>query len=264
MLTDLDREIYLDTDEQEEFIDSIEHTALLAAWLEEDLKKWKWLILSLHAAVQGACVCALRGHDTAGVSVLTKASGKALWKWLDGDSRQTPTPDAPDQRLAEPWLLLQRVRDPQYLPPPHTLDVDADVAKDLDRLNALRNEFIHFVPKGLSLGVGGHAAHRGAMLRRDRAACGQEPVLPAYDRTAPSLRRGAGGRAARRGSVGDRPEMSVLVLVAAARERVGALWAVTRWAATEKNGRPEPPEVCLRQGELRPCPCVTRGRLGRG
>jgi hypothetical protein len=52
-------------------------------------------------------------------------------------------------------LLLQRVRDPQYLPPPHTLDVDADVAKDLDRLNALRNEFIHFVPKGLSLGVGG-------------------------------------------------------------------------------------------------------------
>ena len=56
---------WLRTDEIEEFIDALEHAAMFARQLTDDVKAWKWLIIALHSALQGACVCALRVHDTA-------------------------------------------------------------------------------------------------------------------------------------------------------------------------------------------------------
>ena len=55
---------WLRTDEIEEFIDALERAAMFAKQLTDDVKAWKWLIIALHSALQGACVCALTGRDT--------------------------------------------------------------------------------------------------------------------------------------------------------------------------------------------------------
>lgn len=73
---------WLRTDEIEEFIDVLEHAAMFARQLTDDVKAWKWLIIALHSALQGACVCALRVHDTTQVEVLEKRSRRKMLHWL--------------------------------------------------------------------------------------------------------------------------------------------------------------------------------------
>ena len=144
---------WLQTDEIEEFIDALEHAAMFAGQLTDDVKAWKWLIITLHSALQGACVCALRGHDTTGVDVLTKNSREKMLHWLQVDSRNNPCAPAPEQKLAPLIELFDRVRRPRYLPTPYTLGASVDMVADVKELNRLRNTFIHFLPGGLSLEV---------------------------------------------------------------------------------------------------------------
>ena len=68
-MTDDSGEIWLRTDEIEELIGALEHCAELAGTLRSNVnvQRWKWLILALHNTVQGACTCALRGNDSAGI-----------------------------------------------------------------------------------------------------------------------------------------------------------------------------------------------------
>ena len=146
---------WLRTDEREEFVCALEYCAELTASLKDKTMSWKWLIIALHNALQGACVCALRGKDTTGISVLTKNSGKKMWQWLCVDSRKNPTPSMPEERLAAMTQLYKRASNPKYLPEPHTLPPNSLRGKDVRRLNQLRNDFIHFVPKGLSLEISG-------------------------------------------------------------------------------------------------------------
>jgi hypothetical protein len=147
--------IWLRTDEIDEFIDALQHCAELISTVGIDVRRWKWVILAMHSAVQGVCTCALRGADTAGISVLTKDSGKAVWNWLDVESRmETPGP-MPNERLASMVDLYRRIRKAKFLSEPHRLKATEQMTRDILRLNHLRNDFIHFVPKGLSLEVSG-------------------------------------------------------------------------------------------------------------
>lgn len=61
-------EVWLRTDEMEEFIGALEFCAELSETVRDDVMRWKWLIVALHNALQGACVGALRGQDTAGLN----------------------------------------------------------------------------------------------------------------------------------------------------------------------------------------------------
>lgn len=155
MSDDLEHQTWLKTNEIEEFIDALEHTAKLAGQVKDDVKAWKWLIIALHSALQGACVCALRGHDTAGVTILTKKSWKEVLHWLNVERRKNPCSPMPAERLANLKELFARVRNPALLPALHTLSASADIVADIDKLNRLRNELIHFIPCGLSLDVSG-------------------------------------------------------------------------------------------------------------
>ncbi len=155
MSDDLDEEVWLRTNEVEEFIDALEHSAELAEHLADDVKLWRWLIISLHSALQGACVSALRGRDTAGITMLTEKSAAEVWHWLDVDSRHDPEAPMPKERLAAPLDLFARVRNQRYLPAPHALDTGPEILADVIRLNRLRNKFVHFVPQGWSLELSG-------------------------------------------------------------------------------------------------------------
>lgn len=149
------REIWLRTDEIEEFIGGLEHCAELATTVGDNVMCWKWLILALHNTLQGVCTCALRGQDTAGISMLTESSAKAVWHWLDVESRKDPNSPMPDEKLASMTQLYKRVQEIEYLKEPHRLPTHDQMNKDVKKLNELRNEFSHFVPKGFSLEVSG-------------------------------------------------------------------------------------------------------------
>ena len=139
---------WLRTDEIEEFIDAVEHAAMFARQLRDDVRAWKWLIIALHSALQGACVCALGGHGTAGVEVLERRS--RMLRWLQVESRKNPCAPPPEPRLASLVELFDRVRKPTCLPRPYTLEASVDMVADVNELNHLRNIFIHFLPGGLS------------------------------------------------------------------------------------------------------------------
>lgn len=135
-------EIWLRTDEVEEFIGALEHVACLACTVSESSLQWKWLILALHNALQGACTCALRGTDTAGITMLTKESAKAVWHWLDVESRKDPHPPKPDEKLATMMDLYRRVQKARYLEEPYRLRSHHQMNKDIRKLNYLRNKFM--------------------------------------------------------------------------------------------------------------------------
>lgn len=61
----------------------------------------------------------------------------------------------PEPRLAEMTELYKRVKNTAYLPEPHRLSTSLSMDKDVRKLNQLRNEFIHFTPKGFSLELSG-------------------------------------------------------------------------------------------------------------
>jgi hypothetical protein len=148
-------EIWLRTDEIEEFIGGLEHSANLSVSIGNDVMNWKWLILALHNTLQGACTCALRGNDTAGVSMLTKKSAEAVWHWLDVESRRDASAPMPPEMLAPLLDLYGRVRKSRWLPEPHRLPAHQQMNKDVKKLNYLRNKFSHFLTQGFSLEVSG-------------------------------------------------------------------------------------------------------------
>ena len=145
----------LSTDEFEEMVDAVEHSADLSSQVKKFPRRWKWLILSLHQAVQGTLVCTLRGVDTAGINVLNNKNAKEMWQWLDVDSRKTPHPAAPLERLAPMLDLFKRVKNTKHLQDPQRLTATPQINWDIKKLNSLRNEFGHFVPKSFSLEISG-------------------------------------------------------------------------------------------------------------
>ena len=147
--------IYLRTDEHLEFIDALNTSAYFSKEVLNNTYAMKWLILALHASLQGACVCALRGYDTSGVSVLSNASRKEWLNWFE-ESRDNGDLPAPEfEKLADLKTLYKRVTKTSELRHPFTFHQDSKINFDVKRLNSLRNNFIHFVPKGWSIELSG-------------------------------------------------------------------------------------------------------------
>jgi len=137
------------TNEIIEFVDALEFSAQLSKSVTTNKAIWKWLIIAVHNALQGACVCSLRGNDTAGLAVLTPQSGGELFVWLEIESRKENPNPPPRETLARFPELYRRVCSSEYLPNPLSKNSSRDA--DIKRLTSLRNDFIHFVPKGLSI-----------------------------------------------------------------------------------------------------------------
>jgi uncharacterized protein (DUF4415 family) len=140
--------VWLNTDEIEEFIGALEHASMIAEDLHE-ASNWTWLVIALHTALQGACVCALRGAVSVDLSVLDDKSAKAMWHWLDVERRKPNPKGPPVERLASLRVLYERVQNPEFLPQPSTLPHDTARDRSVSRLIDLRNQFMHFVPTGM-------------------------------------------------------------------------------------------------------------------
>jgi hypothetical protein len=128
---------YVRFDEVEDVLSSLGLLALCAPLVRKEPSYWKWAIISAHAALQGAMVCAL--HDR--VSVLDKQSARGMREWFD---KKTEKP--PNERLAHFNTLLRRCCESQ------PLALSQAQLKDIKLLHDhFRNSFAHFVPQSWSI-----------------------------------------------------------------------------------------------------------------
>ena len=163
---------YLDTDERQDVLASLEHCALCLVSAESSSGAWKWVVLSLHSALQGAMICHLSG--TAGVGALTSTCARQWSQWHERDGRGEI--DYIDEGVDELGLPARRLRNPDERPPSdrvanapelfkrlgseseriesgcgRIIAITAAQKQSFKRLHDLSNGFTHFSPRGWSI-----------------------------------------------------------------------------------------------------------------
>jgi hypothetical protein len=178
---------YVQIDETDDVLASLELLKLITPLLEERPLFWKWTIIAAHSALQGAMVCAL--NDTTGTSVLTHKSAEKMLDFLQ--QRDHSAGDYPNEWLADFKLLVEKCSDFLQLTPAQ--------GRDIDRLHELRKQFTHFVPKGWSIERAGLPRIVGTaldlvehLMKQSRAALDlseddQQRLTNTIDRTRTSL-----------------------------------------------------------------------------
>lgn len=146
---------WLHTDEAEDVAGSVRHALRCRNLIADDPQSWKWFILSLHSALQGACVCHLVGTAAPLGAVDEENQGEWL-KYLEA-SRTDPVAPPPKTRIMNLPLLLKAVRVPgdgrYYCSPINLTDNESAFLKRFHE--EFRNQFTHFAPQGWSIEISG-------------------------------------------------------------------------------------------------------------
>jgi hypothetical protein len=141
---------WLETDENEEAIAALEFLAEITRALRSSAYHWKWIIIVLHNAIQCFMVIALRQSDGRG-PIQDKCMAKIIQAL---DRNEMP----PREKLDDFMTLHKKIKTPErmrkYGRSKH-LNATADEDLAMEKLNDLRNEFLHFTPRGWSLEVTG-------------------------------------------------------------------------------------------------------------
>lgn len=145
-------ELALVTDEEIEAVRALEAVADLLPKTRADVYQWKWVVITLHNALQGYMVLALQG--TWPVQVLPNRQTKKLLKAAaDGDFAFVTD----DHHMDNLPGLYEKIKAPKRMSsfmdsksftPYGTCD------ESVARLCTLRNGFIHFLPKIRRIYVG--------------------------------------------------------------------------------------------------------------
>lgn len=141
--------MYLRTDEEAEAADAIKMAAHFAEGLEQDPRLWRWVIIALHNAAQGFMVLSLRHGN--GLLALTDECFK---QWMEAYENKTPYPV---EKLDSYLNLYKKVKHTEtgQIGGNQRFVAKGTEGRNIKRLNRLRNEFIHFTPKGWSLEIDG-------------------------------------------------------------------------------------------------------------
>ena len=160
------------TDERQDVLASLEHCAICLADAERSEGAWKWVVLSLHSALQGAMVCHLSG--TAEVGALTPECARQWSDWHERDRRgeiqyvddgvdefgvairrpRSPLDRPPRDRVASAPVLFKRLGSESERIESgcgRVLEITTAQRRSFGRLHDLRNGFTHFSPKGWSI-----------------------------------------------------------------------------------------------------------------
>ncbi|MCV6547944.1 MAG: hypothetical protein OIF56_11820 [Cohaesibacter sp.] len=151
------QEIWVSTDETEDVACSIRHVLRCMDFVESDPEAWKWVILALHAALQGACVCHL-STTCSPIGAVTKRNTRE-WAYYLEKSRVNPDAKSPKTQLMSLPDLLKTVRKPNTQGDlSNNIGIQISDA-ELTWLNRLhedyRNQFSHFSPTGWTYDVSG-------------------------------------------------------------------------------------------------------------
>jgi len=163
-------DLWLHTDETREAVVSLDMVEDCLHKVLSNVHYWKWVVIALHNALQGYMVLALRGSNS--LNVLKEQSRK---KWVEAwerDDKVMPRRELDtflnlynkiqtgkkcyDDGIKRghifhrgPYdLMLMYVHSKPFAP-------SCTQTESVKMLNFLRNDFVHFLPKGWSLGVGG-------------------------------------------------------------------------------------------------------------
>ena len=139
------RRKWLRTDEREDAVRSLEWSAQVARSLKESPQNWKWLLISLHNTVQGYMVVALEKGN--GLLALRPRIAR---KWIEAFEGRGPYPV---EKLDDFMPLYEKVKDPKHFSKPFPARAAHD--KRIERLHALRGQFMHFTPCGWSVELAG-------------------------------------------------------------------------------------------------------------
>jgi hypothetical protein len=141
--------MYLHTNEESEVVNAMEMAVRFAENAFEELHLWRWIIIALHNAAQGVMVLSLRHQN--GFAFLNSKSHDAR---LEAQEKGcVPLFEKLDTYLN----LYEKVKRTQIGQVKHNMRFIpfGTEGNDIKRLNSLRNDFIHFTPKGWSLEVDG-------------------------------------------------------------------------------------------------------------
>ena len=150
-------EVWVSTDEAEDVAGSIRHVLREARFVAEDPQAWKWVALGLHSALQGACVC----HLIWSAPPLGAVTSRNAEEWIEylEDSRTNPQARRPKTYLMALPDLLKAVRKPRSAGDRSNLAGIAISDSELSWLcnfhEQIRNQFVHFEPRGWSIEVSG-------------------------------------------------------------------------------------------------------------
>ena len=142
-------ERWLRTDELNEAIKTLDIFDSFLDQVDTDLHYWKWCIIAMHNAMQGFMVCALRGSN--GLNVLNEKNTKEWLAALDNNTK------FPKEKLDNFLNLYKKTKGNKmdlYVSSRRFKPQNQQGAS-IKQINALRNEYIHFTPKGWSLNVNG-------------------------------------------------------------------------------------------------------------
>jgi len=150
-------ENWIRTDEVEDVAGSIRHVIRTAQFVSEDSLSWKWVVIALHSALQGACVC----HLTTTAAPIGAVTERNTCEWLRyfDDSRTNLKAKPPKTYLMNLPDLLKAVRKSYSAGDRSNATGIAISESELNWLNRfhneLRNQFTHFEPAGWSIEVSG-------------------------------------------------------------------------------------------------------------
>lgn len=148
---------WISTDEAEDVAASVRHALRCWDMTEDDPQAWKWVVLALHSAVQGACICHLltTAHP---VGALTKRN-TLEWLTYYEKSREDATISPPKRTelMALPDLL-KTVRKAGKAGDGAAPAIGISIGEFnlLRRFHGeFRNQFVHFKPMGWSIELSG-------------------------------------------------------------------------------------------------------------
>ena len=161
--------IYID--EGQDFLASLEQCVQNLSQARRLDHAWKWVILSLHSALQGAMVCHLSGTEQRGA-----LTDKSTAKWHEWDEKDRQGKIAYQDDIDEFGLPSKRIKNKKDNLPSdrvantpalferlgcsekrieggcgRVISITEKQRKSFNRLHNLRNKFSHFSPKGWSI-----------------------------------------------------------------------------------------------------------------
>lgn len=139
------KEHWLQTDEREDLIASLQMLGASCDRAMTDLSAWKWAVIGTHSALQSTMAFHLGfGND------LLVARQEDAHAWLTAHEEGTPYPELLMDSFLGLYAKLKRhlILGYQFAP-------RGQQGGSVKRLNRYRNEFTHFMPKGWSIEVSG-------------------------------------------------------------------------------------------------------------
>jgi hypothetical protein len=132
------RKKWLRFSEETNALDYLEQAYRYINETEKNINAWKWVILTLHGALYGFAICALKGTNPDNVTFETK-EGKKRLIYFDESLKRCQDPK---------WMKMTVISKHLQL---------SDQQKESIRIlkEWLRNEFEHYIPKGWLIEIHG-------------------------------------------------------------------------------------------------------------